>query len=263
MVPKRPVMIACVTFETAMVIEPMGYYEPGELFLFHYVSDKDPERAKIYTAFYEEVVRQARDRFPGILIHELSSYPIWDFSLMVRALSNEVSEIRSYNKTSRILINVSSGSKEFCMAGLIVSQRCDNVDAFTVPTEEYSVSLEEVAKIYYRDGKPLGLTEHCREPKDIPKFDLFVTDENLVRGLRVFISLCDKPVYSTAQQVIEEMKKQGVWQRDEGMEESMYYSRHYKAAWLKNGWIEKDPKISRRFIPTERGRLVAETFFTR
>ena len=126
-----------------------------------------------------------------------------------------------------------------------------------------AVSIEAVKDIYYRDGKPLGLTKHTYPPKDIPKFDLLVTDENLVKALRVFIELCDRPVYSTSAQIVEEMKRQGVWERGEGMEETMYFTRHYRSAWLEYGWIERDPKHSRRFIPTERGRMVAETFFTK
>lgn len=263
MVPKRPVMIACVTFETAMVVEPVGHYGPGEIFLFHYSAENDGVRGTIYKEFYEEVVRQIKDSYPGLLIHDISSFPVWNFKLMVKEISNIVSEIRNSGRDTRIVINVSSGSKEFCMAGLIVSQRCGGVDAFSVPTKEYSVSIEAVKDIYYRDGKPLGLTKHTYPPKDIPKFDLLVTDENLVKALRVFIELCDRPVYSTSAQIVEEMKRQGVWERGEGMEETMYFTRHYRSAWLEYGWIERDPKHSRRFIPTERGRMVAETFFTK
>ena len=263
MVPKRPVMIACVTFETAMVTEPLGFYGPGELYLFHFVTKNDPNKGSLYNEFYNETVRQITDRFPGIIIHEISNFHIWDFQVMVREISNIVTEVRKADAGSRILINASSGPNQFGMASLIVSQRNEGVTSFTVQTEEFTVPLETVKQIYYKDGKPVGLTLHCREPQEIPKFDLFVEDETLVRGLRVFIDMFDRGQHKMAQNVIAEMKKQGVWPREEGMEENMYYARHYKDAWLEKGWIEKDPDKGRKFVPTARGRLVAETFFTK
>ena len=263
MVPKRPVMIACVTFETALVVEPFEHFGPSELFLFHYATEKDPGRREIYMAFYDEVVRQLKDSYPGTIIHDISQFKVWDFKVMVREISNIVTEIRRSGKDNRIVINVSSGPNEFAMAGLIVSQRNENVTAFTASTGEYYIPIDEVARIYYHDGKPVGMTKHTLPPREVPKFDLFVADENLVKGLRVFIELYDNPPHKTIEQIVAEMKKRGVWQREEGMEEAMYYSRHYKDAWLKNGWIEKDPEHSRFFAPTARGRLVAETFFTR
>ena len=258
----KPIVIACVTFETAMVVEPIVSLGASEVFLFHYVRDPGERKGEVYQEFYEEVRRQLFDRFPGIIVHDCSSQPIWDFSLMVREISNIVSSLRKYNPDVRILINTSSGTREFCNAGLIVSSRSEGVDAFQVSTLEYSVPIEKVAELYYSDGKPLGLTKHCREPKILPKFDLFVTDEVLVRSLRVFIRYYEANEYSIAKSVIEELKKRNLWTKTDASGELCYYERKYKREWLQRGWIEKHPQVTKRYRPTERGRLVADTFYT-
>jgi len=55
---RERVMIACVTFETAMVVEPIHSYRVNKAHLIHWDAARATEKDRIYREFYDEVVRR-------------------------------------------------------------------------------------------------------------------------------------------------------------------------------------------------------------
>ncbi|MBO5599715.1 MAG: hypothetical protein J5897_01580, partial [Candidatus Methanomethylophilus sp.] len=92
---KKCVVIACVSFETAMIVEPAVDYGADEIHLFHYIRDPDTDNGRIYTEFYREVCSQISEKLPRVKIVEHDADPIYDFQLMFRDLLEVISEIRA------------------------------------------------------------------------------------------------------------------------------------------------------------------------
>ena len=80
------IMIACVTVETVMVSDPVIFYRPDEIHLFHYSRDPESSRARLYEDHYLEVYRRIRDIVPESRIIGHHDVPIYDFRSMARCL---------------------------------------------------------------------------------------------------------------------------------------------------------------------------------
>lgn len=55
---RRNIMVACVTFETVKISEPVHYYGVHTVHLLHYIRDPESERGSIYAGFFEETSEQ-------------------------------------------------------------------------------------------------------------------------------------------------------------------------------------------------------------
>lgn len=276
---RKCVVLSCVSFETSMIVEPTVSYGADEVHLFHYVREPDNETGRIYTEFYEEVCSQIRYKLPQVNIVEHAEDPVYDFQLMLRDLLQTVADIRSRPESdedgyvgpdSDILINSSAGTSEFSAAAIIASMMSPGVNSFTVGTREYTIRTEDIRNIYYRSGKPLGLTEHTYAPKTIPNFDIMMPEENSVRALRSFHKRSLEGKGLSASCMIQQLKDDGLWnyraapnekKTDPKQKETMYYQRHYLDRWVANGWIEK-PSNYGKYRLTDTGIIVIKTFFT-
>ncbi len=86
---KKRIMVACVTFETAKVVEPALYYEINKTHIIHYVKDPTSDSGRIYNSFYQRVcsmLENARDM--EIVVH---NERVSDFSVMLRTASQSYS----------------------------------------------------------------------------------------------------------------------------------------------------------------------------
>lgn len=266
MAARKTVMMACVSFETVMVVEPAVTYNVDEIHLFHYV--RGGEAAEIYGKFYGEVARRLASELPRAAVVEHSAYPVYKFQPMLREMLSAVESVRAESEDSEILINVSSGTAEFSAAAVVVSMMCRGVTAFTVGTREYTVRPSDLEALYFRDGRPVGLTAEIYDPRPIPSFVLDMPDENLVRSLRIYSGRREAKQQVTAVAMIAALKEAGLWdyvpdpkcrKTDSRQKEVMYYQRNYIEPWHDNGWTAKAGSRS-KYDLTEKGRNVIDTF---
>ncbi|MCQ2085223.1 MAG: DUF6293 family protein [archaeon] len=279
---KKCVVISCVSFETAMNVEPAVSYGADEVHLFHYVRDPTTDSGKIYDEFYSEVCSQLKDKLPKVRIIEHNKDPIYDFQLMFRDILGIINDVRNRNPDhdpdddcyvgpdAEILINASAGTSEFSAAAIIASMMSKGVNSFTVGTREYTVKNEDIRNLYYKAGRPVGLTEHTHSPRIIPNFDIEMPDENLIRALRSYYKRSQDGKMLSASCIIQQLKDEGIWmyqaaagERKTNMKqkETMYYQRHYLEVWIANGWIEK-PQGYSKYKLTDNGLVAINTFYT-
>lgn len=276
---KKCVVLACVSFETAMIVEPAVSYGADEIHLFHYVRDPESDNGRIYDEFYQEVCSQIRDKLPKVTIIEHAESPIYDFQQMFRDILSTIAEIRarpakrsddSAGPDSEILINASAGTSEFSAAAIIASMMSEGVNAFTVGTREFTIKNEDIRSLYYKGGKPVGLTEHTHAPHVIPNFSVQKPEENQVLALRTYYKMTQESKSISASKVIERFKTDGIWlykaspnehKTNMKQKETMYYQRHYLGIWLENGWVEK-PSGYGKYKLTDKGIVVIGTFYS-
>ena len=172
-------------------------------------------------------------------------------------------------KDADILINSSAGTSEFSAAAIVASMMSPGVNSFTVGTREFTIKTEDIRSLYYRAGRPVGLTEHTNTPRIIPNFDIEMPPENLVLALREFHAREQEGKTLTARCVIQQLKDRRLWtykpspnekKTEPKQKETMYYQRHYLEYWISHGWIEK-PNGSSKYKLTENGLVVIRTFY--
>ena len=265
----KTAVLSCVTFETVMVSSPAIEYKADEVHIFHYAKTSSV-KADLYMDFFTETVRQIKEGLPNVNIVDHSESAVYDFRLMLRDILACVKEIAARYEDVDILINTSSGTSEFIAAGVIAAMMSKGkASAFTVRTNEFTVKEDDIKSVYYKDGRPVGLSASVKSPCALPHYKIDLPDENLVRGLRLYDELraTGKPV--TALMMIENMKKMGIWlyvpsesaeKTDMKQKETMYYQRHFVNTWDELGWIEK-PGRKVRFTVSPMGRNIIDTFF--
>ncbi len=274
---KRCIVISCVSFETAMIVEPTVSFGADEVHLFHYTRNPDDEGGRIYQEFYNEVETQIRDKLPKVSIFEHAEDPVYDFQLMFRDLLSLIADIKKRHSGSsddpsggtEIYINSSAGTSQFCAAAIVVGMMNDGAKSFTVGTREFTIKTQDIRKLYYKGDKPVGLTEHTHSPRILPKFDIEKPDRTLILALRVFHRRYTQGQSTTATGVIQELKEKGLWdytpilnemKTAAKQKEIMFYQRHYLKAWINAGWIEK-PNGYSKYALTDSGLLMISTFY--
>ena len=256
-------VISCVTFETAKITEPVAYYAATRVHLIHYAEPSDSENI-IYSEFYDHVCSTIKKDMPKAEIIEHEAV-VYDFTAMLRTVLNILTE----ENDADVFVNISAGTSEYTAAAVIASMMVPGTVPFTVSAREYSIPYDEIRKIYYKDGIPVGLASAANEPKALPHYRIDIPDEHLVSGLRVLErKSADGPVKGTA--VIKALKECGVWYRNERSGEkdderkryeAVCYQRDFVDRWKENGWIDKD-KRTKKYIITGAGRIVLDTFYT-
>jgi hypothetical protein len=261
-------MIACVTFETVMITDPIKFYESHIVHLIHYTRDATDERYKVYLRFYEQVCKTIREMKLGIEIIEHVA-KITDFTTMLRTILEIMEKEEERDERSDIYVNVSAGSSEYVAAASIASMMKPRTIPFSVPTKDYTV--EDVKGVFFIEDTPVGLTKTTREPKRMPKYKIDIPSENIVKGLKILSDLNDSDTVPKGSEVIANLKKQGIWRKSapvypeeekhkQGRSDSVYYQRDFINKWLENGWVYKN-KYEKRYFLTEDGRTALRTFY--
>lgn len=278
---RRPkIMIACVTFETVKVADPVDYYEANKVYLIHYTSEK----SSIYGEFYDQTVKLIREKC-GSKVEIVERHEIvWQFADMLRTVVGIIDTENAVNKGEcDIFVNISAGSPEYSAAAAIASMMYENTTPFAVSTDKYTIeSDEEIRKSYFRevtgeDGKtvtvPIGLSLSVKEPVRLAHYYIKKPQESLVRGLRIYKELLgngSRPRRVTAPQVIERLTELGFWEhtadtiskkKNEKASNAVYFHREYIERWLKHKWIKRD-ESGKRYVLTDEGNRVIETFYT-
>ena len=281
---KPRIMIACVTFETVKVAEPVEFYQANKVYLIHYHSEKHP----VYKEFYDRTVKLIRDRNgERIEIIEVEE-KVWKFAEMLRTIAKIIDdEIKVNGEQCEIYLNISAGSPEYTAAAAIGSMMYGkNVVPFATSTSEYTVeSDEDIRRCYFTeetdsDGSvrqiPVGLSKAVKDPVQIPKFFIKRPQRELVLGLSIYRMHVEgdgsrfKRV--TAPEVIKDLKDYGLWDhmvdpsdekrvKNEKSSNAVYFHREFIERWLKHDWIKRD-ESGKRYVITDEGRRVTDTFYT-
>ena len=256
---RRRVMIGCVTFETVKVSDPVVHYDTEHVHLIHYVRDPDSSSGKIYRDFYEETKSLILSQGERTIYEH--NCDVNSFPEMMREVTDILTKEYREFPNSDIFVNISAGSSEYVAAATIVSMMFKDTICFAVRSQGYTVPIEKIPEFYYKDGKPVGLCEATYPPVIVPKINIPLPDEGLVRGLRIYVNSDHR-----ARNVISELKKEGLWIRSEESStqleryDSVYYHRDFVSKWIEEGWVTKD-KYRNRYNLTDAGRRVLATFY--
>ena len=193
------VVIACVTFEVDKIVSPVIHYEATRVHLLNSSSGTD-----VYNEFYEEVCRQITERSPKTeIVHHRSHYDpdegytgftVFDFqSIMNEVLCIIESERKDCEEPPQIFVNISAGTSEYSAASLMASMmNHDVVKPFTVSAHEYAVPADKIREIYYRDGRPVGQTIKCKEPRSIMSYPMERPNRERVLALAILKEQIEK-----------------------------------------------------------------------
>jgi hypothetical protein len=262
------VMIACVTFETVKITNAIEYYKTTRNHLIHYVKDPASENGKIYSDFYERVNQIIRDNSiddTEIIEHNKN---VNNFPVMLQTVLGILESEYKAADNSDIFINISAGTAEYTSAATLAAMMYPKSIPFSISSKKFTTE-NFVREIYYKNGVPIGLTSETYPPKAIPKISIPVPDEKLVRGLRILDGLNAEKGSTKGPRVISELKKQGIWFREENTEinktaraknDSVYYYRDFITKWLENNWVYRD-KYTKKYLLTEEGKRIVDTFF--
>jgi hypothetical protein len=274
---KPRIMIACVTFETVKVADPVDYYEANKVYLIHYTS----ENHSIYNEFYDQTVKLIQEKRGNKIEIVSIMEKVWKFSDMLRTVIGIIDRENSRcDGECEIYVNISAGSPEYSAAATIASMMYENTITFAASTEKYMVESDtEIRNSYFEsrkgeDGKeisiPVGLAKSIKEPVKLQHFYIKKPDETLVRGLRIYRELSGddrKPRRVTAPQVIERLVAAKLWnhepkssKKDETSSNAVYFHREFIERWVKHKWIYKDDS-SKRYIISDEGKRILETFY--
>lgn len=253
-------MIACVTFETAKVIEPLRFFGTRRIHIIHYVKDDRPDYV-IYREFYDEVCRRIGE-IGGIEIVE-HNVKVYDYQSML----STVIHILNNEEASLVRVNISSGTSEYSAAAVMAASMYPKAMAFTVGTREYTTKSEDLRALYSVGDRLVGLSKTVYGPKPVETFSILSPDIELVRCLKIIETVNVGRLPSSAPQMIKRLKDAGIWSYvDEpgkrtpiGQRETMYYNRHYVKVLADKGWIRKDSTRGRYSITVE-GRSVLNVF---
>jgi len=266
------VVVSCVTFETAKVVDPIVFYDAHRVHLINYVKDENDPDLRVYTDFCQEVIKQLQERLgmegANIIVHRR---PVYDFTSMMEVMHSILRQEAKGEDVAEVLVNVSAGTSEYTAAATIASMMVPGVKPFTVSTRKYFVPPEKLRVIYYDQGRPIGMSKEVRDPTPLSIYPIEEPPEDLVRGLRVLQEMKEMKVRTSHKNVIRELMARGLWNyqhqprkggvSDRGLKEqsiTMHYRRHFLEKWVERGWVVNR---DRGHDITESGLRVIETFF--
>ena len=265
---RERILIACVTFETALVVHPAAHYEATKVHIIHYVKNREDDKYSIYQDFYEEVCEQICRARPVEIAEHCEK--VYDFSTMLRTMLSILdSEKKANGPNADIYVNLSSGTAEYISAATVASMMFEGVTPFTVGTREFTVSPESLKSLYYEDGRPVGLSKEVYSPRRIHVHRTEMPAENSVRCLRVLDLMIESKCALSSSKIVERLKSEGLWtyepksggrKTDGRQKEVMYYQRHFVDDWIGRGWIEKGQGRG-KYLLTEEGRTVLDIFY--
>ncbi len=257
---RERIVISCVTFEVAKIVEPISYYEATKVHLLH-----KSETGTIYREFLDEVVSNIKETSPKTSIYS-HSCTVYDFSDVLRKVLLIIEEeMRLCGPDLDIYVNVSAGTSEYSAASLMASMMHSECTVpFTVSTKEYKVSEEKVREIYYENGKPIGMTKSCREPRAVSTYAIEKPDITKVLALEVLNEQIKKGD-TCAATMMSILRDRGLfdeysrkYNNKPEQKDVMKYQRNYVDVWLENGWIEKVSKRKTKMTPA--GLEILEIF---
>ena len=269
---KDRVVISCVTFEVAKVVDPIEYYEATRVHLLSTSKEGD-----IYREFLDEVCRRIADysKRTQIVKHiseedENGNYDftVYDFQSVMREILCIIQdEIETHGENNvEIFVNISAGTSEYSAASLIAAMMHNECTLpFTVSTNEYAVSGDLIRQIYFDGDRPVGQAKTCKQPRALSAYPIAKPDKEKVLALAVMKEQIEKGD-SCAAKMMQILHEKGLfddyskkeYNNKPEQKDIMKYQRNYVDFWMDNGWVEKQSK--RRYRITEVGEDVLSIF---
>ena len=214
---KERVMIACVTFETVKITNPIEFYDSTIVHLIHYYKKKSKEEFNVYEELYNRVCEIIWERDPTIKIVEHNEY-VGNFTNMLRTVLSIIQEERAKKDTEYgcdIMVNISAGTSEYAAAASIAAMMSD-ATPFSVGSKGYMLSDDEdMKKAYYKDGKPVGLSYDTYDPKLLPTYSIDIPKKHLVDALRIVDQRNERKESTSSSVLSDILREEGIWYRDE------------------------------------------------
>ncbi len=289
------VMVACVTGEVTMIVQPAVENNIDRIHLIHFVKEggSATDRSEFYRRFYEETSKQLHDA--GIEVVEHSDAETYIFRRMMSEIySILLDEVVS--RGSHVYVNMSAGTSEYAAAAAISSMMFKGVDIFTVSKgyDDRTIDYDQLLSNAMKDGKLVGSCTSIGSTYMVEKFPIARPDDNLLKAFKVYSVISDCGTRNSNTVVIRNLILKDIWLAKGPMEpgsaikgtsvemedpekgyscprsksetytkrqrgEAVQYCRLYVEKWLKNGWIEAIPN-TRRYRITGEGRTVMEVF---
>ena len=257
---KERILISCVSFEVAKIVEPAVYYEATKVHLIHYGST-------VYQEFYDEVEKRIREELPKAEIVEHKDYPIYSFEKMMNLVLTIIRKEQNRTKNNAdIYVNISAGPSEYSAASLIASMMMKDVIPFNVSTEKYQVDVDRIRDVFYENGRPVGMTKKTKEPNVFSTYAIQKPDEKLVRGLGILNDQIITKKQTSAPIMIPLLANDGLISYTAGgngkpdQKSTMNYQRNFVDRWIDNGWVEKVSK--REMKITDEGKTILDVFLS-
>ncbi len=258
---KERILISCVSFEVAKIVEPAVYYEATKVHLIHYGKG-------VYQEFYDEVYDRVREELPRAEIVEHCDDPIYSFERMMNLVLRIIRQEQNRTKNNAdIYVNISAGPSEYSAASLIASMMMKDVIPFNVSTEQYQVDLDRIRDVFYENGHPVGMTKKTKEPNTFSTYAIQRPDEKLVRALGILDERIKAKKPTSAPVMIPLLSEEGLMSYTEAegspkpdQKSTMNYQRNFVDRWLDNGWVEKVSKREMRI--TDEGRTILDVFLS-
>jgi hypothetical protein len=240
------VVVACVTFETVMVVEPVKHYKADRVYLLHQA------RKPPYSDFLKEVQSQLGPVGCECCPKEIN---VNSFKIVMKEVLGIIRQEKEAG--NHVYVNVGAGPNVFAAAALIACMM-EGAQAFNVGTETWTVRPE----LFYVDGKPVGMSKVVREPYELPEFEIKAPKPELVRGLAAWNKLSSQKGLMSTANLIEKLERaellpEGGPQKPGKQAKVMKYRRTFLEPWLKEGWLEKDGRCLKL---TEKGKGILDIF---
>ena len=159
-------MIACVTFETVKITDPIKFYDIDKAHLIHYVKDPKSERGIVYQEFYDQVCRLIKEDSDNVTEIKEHVEKVSQFLPMLKLVIKIIEDELTSDEPTDLYVNISAGTSEYTAAAVIASMMKPEVIPFSVGTERYTVEdYDDIRRAYYTDDMvPVGLTKTVFEP---------------------------------------------------------------------------------------------------
>jgi len=288
----KRVMVACVTTEVVKITHPAHDTGVDRIHLLNYVKEgeSNTQEEQDRKTFYEKIYSTVKQEL-GMFVDEVVEHrdvTTYNFDQCFHAIYDILYEEKCQG--SDVYVNISGGTPEYSAAATIASMMVKGVKLFSVGTmaSGFTVDFKKQLEQSYHDGHLVGSAFDVHEPFPIASFPLPTPDEDLLKALKVFVSI---PVGRRSNvNVIRKLIEYGLWRfaldeagtgtsvefEDEASrfieggdyekylkrqkKEAVLYQRGYIEKWKKLGWIEKSSINGKRYDLTETGKRYVEIF---
>lgn len=244
-------MIFCLGIETVKHIEPLRYFGADKAYMLYL------EKKPLFSLFRKEVVRQANEILKEPL--QEKEVKVYDFA---KTMATIVKIVKAEKAASNIVYLNLDGPPNYASAAMITAMM-EDCETFYTPTVDHQIT--DIKMFQDDKGNLIGLAKQVREPVMVPKFQLNMPAEDLVKGLRVWMARKEKKGIMSDNLVIKDLKEaklMGIHNDDSEIKQAakMYYRRHFLSAWEELGWVQKDKNTGKHDI-TDEGVVAGKVFY--
>jgi hypothetical protein len=243
------VVIFCLGIETVKHIAPLKYFGADKAYMLYL------ERKSLFQVFRTEVSKQANKILrEGLVEVEVKVY---DFTKTMACLL----EIVKKEKAAGNIVYMNLDGPPNYAAAAMITAMMEDCETFYTPTADHQIT--DIKMFQDAKGNLIGLSKEVTEPVLVPKFQLRMPPEDLVKGLRVWKERKFSKKLMKDALMVEDLEKKDLMGIHNGsgatQSAKMYYRRHFLDEWVKLGWLEKDG--ADKYAMTEKGEVAVRVFY--